>query len=164
MTNKVNIGQALKLKELGFSGSCTASFSRDWHDHNHWHEFDSPHSFMDHNSSYGSVSRPPVVDALCWLREKMDVWAYPIRYEERGKWLYDYNFYDENNRLRCSDEIFDSWDLAESAALDWSLGVAMKEFEKLRGCEGGNHDVIPILGFENSVIGETCRQCGIRIS
>lgn len=28
------------------------------------------------------------------------------------------------------------------------------------GCEGGNHDLVPTLGFENSIIGEQCRQCG----
>ena len=32
------------------------------------------------------------------------------------------------------------------------------------GCRGGNHDVVPILGFENSIVGEMCRQCGKKIS
>lgn len=30
------------------------------------------------------------------------------------------------------------------------------------GCVGGNHDLVPILGFENSHDGEQCRQCGIQ--
>ncbi len=31
---------------------------------------------------------------------------------------------------------------------------------QLAGCEVGQHDIIPMLGYENSIIGEQCRQCG----
>lgn len=34
------------------------------------------------------------------------------------------------------------------------------EDEDEYGCNGGNHDIVPILGFENAIIGEQCRQCG----
>lgn len=33
----------------------------------------------------------------------------------------------------------------------------------LSGCEVGDHDIVPILGYENSIVGEQCRQCGIEI-
>lgn len=42
----------------------------------------------------------------------------------------------------------------------FTYGVEMP----LAGCEAGDHDVVPILGYENSIQGETCRQCGIKIS
>lgn len=28
------------------------------------------------------------------------------------------------------------------------------------GCESGDHDLVPILGYENEITGEQCRQCG----
>jgi len=34
----------------------------------------------------------------------------------------------------------------------------------LYGCEGGNHDIVPMLGYENSFIGEECRQCGAKFN
>lgn len=30
----------------------------------------------------------------------------------------------------------------------------------LAGCEVDDHDLVPILGYENAIIGEQCRQCG----
>lgn len=31
------------------------------------------------------------------------------------------------------------------------------------GCELGQHDVIPVMGFDNVVTGDQCRQCGITL-
>ena len=30
------------------------------------------------------------------------------------------------------------------------------------GCLGGNHHIVPMLGYENSIIGEECLECGTR--
>ena len=32
------------------------------------------------------------------------------------------------------------------------------------GCGGGNHDPVPTLGYENAIIGEQCRVCGINLN
>lgn len=29
-----------------------------------------------------------------------------------------------------------------------------------KGCKVGDHDIIPLLGYENSIVGDQCRQCG----
>lgn len=36
-------------------------------------------------------------------------------------------------------------------------------YEIMFGCEE-HHDIVPILGYENSMIGEECRQCGIQFN
>lgn len=47
-----------------------------------------------------------------------------------------------------------------------AIHAAMSEYAEhrinieLNGCDFGNHDVIPMLGFDNVVVGEQCRECG----
>jgi len=36
----------------------------------------------------------------------------------------------------------------------------IEETDLVFGCEAGDHDLVPVLGFENEITGEVCRQCG----
>lgn len=42
--------------------------------------------------------------------------------------------------------------------MSWGVNI------QLSGCEVGDHDIVPMLGHDNMIEGEVCRQCGIKIS
>lgn len=56
------------------------------------------------------------------------------------------------NRLKAVDKLL-------TDPFDEKL-IRMYLAEAMIGCETGDHDPVPILGYENAVIGEQCRQCG----
>ena len=42
-------------------------------------------------------------------------------------------------------------------------GEHCEYIEETHGCEAGDHDEVPILGYENAITGYQCRQCGKKL-
>ncbi len=121
----VSVSQAELLKRAGYDWPCTEYWVRSWPGSNSihgigWIEMKGMNS--DHNTGDYSLSRPTVHEATRWLGEVKDLWAYPGKVCKNGSNKFSFNYYDEKT-LTCADEIYDTWDAAESAGLDLILST-----------------------------------------
>ena len=53
-------------------------------------------------------------------------------------------------------------DSVKRAEFETELCELLNEVAKNNGCDVGNHDWIPEMGFDNAVLGDVCRVCGVK--
>lgn len=115
----VTINQALNLKELGFDWLEDNPFCHIWDINDDW---DIPEWQLDYYGEAATrwVHAPEVALALKWLRDATNNEEIFVRKNRDGK---QYSWYGDGNPSVLN---YDTYEEAESAALDNSLGYLLR--------------------------------------